>query len=311
MKLIIIGALSILTTSAWGLGPKEGVYLLKGNSAANPQSHYHGSVTVARDGTNYRLKWRIGKNQTQSGVAILAKDVLSVGYYDDSGKDFGVVSFRVKSAKKMEGQWAPLGAAASGKETLEWAGEENEATWNKINKTIDMKWMEEAQRQNSLEGLEDRLKIAKDPEEKFDILASLMQHYSHISLKDKALAKERAAELLRTAANFKKDWNYGNAIHRANLVLGRVSLLNGDLDGAKKHLKAAGLTPGSPQLNSFGPNMMLAKELLEKGERNAVLDYLADIGKFWSGARSAEFLEEWKAAVQKGQTPNFESHLLY
>lgn len=61
-------------------------------------------------------------------------------------------------------------------------------------------------------------------------------------------------------------WNSGNRIHHGNLILGRIALTQGDVAEAKTRLLAAGKTPGSPQLNSFGPNMMLAKELLELGE---------------------------------------------
>jgi hypothetical protein len=49
---------------------------------------------------------------------------------------------------------------------------------------------------------------------------------------------------------------------------------NGDIEEAKKQLLLAGKTPSSPQLNSFGPNMILAKELLDKGEKDTVLHYL-------------------------------------
>ena len=67
-----------------------------------------------------------------------------------------------------------------------------------------------------------------------------------------------------SAQKIKSDWNYGNALHKGNIVLGRIALERGDIAGAKEHLLAAGQTPGSPQVGSFGPNTTLAKELLEK-----------------------------------------------
>jgi tetratricopeptide (TPR) repeat protein len=94
-------------------------------------------------------------------------------------------------------------------------------------------------------------------------------------------AQQYASELLLSAPKFKNDWNYGNALHKGNIILGRIALQRGDIAGAKEDLLAAGQTPGSPQLDSFGPNMTLAKELLEKGERDAVLTYLQSCGKFW------------------------------
>lgn len=71
-----------------------------------------------------------------------------------------------------------------------------------------------------------------------------------------------ATQLLEIAQTFPNDWNYGNAIHHGHLVLGRVALAVGDLETARSDLLAAGRTPGSPQLNSFGPNMRLAKDVL-------------------------------------------------
>jgi len=68
-------------------------------------------------------------------------------------------------------------------------------------------------------------------------------------------------------------WNHGNNIHHGNLILGRISLAADDIEQAKERLIEAGKTPGSPQLNSFGPNMTLAKELLQKGEKGVVLEY--------------------------------------
>ena len=90
-------------------------------------------------------------------------------------------------------------------------------------------------------------------------------------------AESYAYEMLVLAEREKDDpcdWNYGNAVHDAHNILGRVALRRGDVESAKKHLIQAGKTIGSPQLNSFGPSMVLAKELLEKGESGTVLVYL-------------------------------------
>jgi len=56
--------------------------------------------------------------------------------------------------------------------------------------------------------------------------------------------------------------------HKGNILVGRVELRNGNLTSAKEHLLAAGRVNGGATLSSFGPNMSLAKELLEKGERD-------------------------------------------
>src|SRR5260370_33258421 len=59
----------------------------------------------------------------------------------------------------------------------------------------------------------------------------------------------------------------GDALHHGNLCLGRVALRAGDIGAAKAYLLQAGRVSGSPVLESFGPNMLLAKELLEVGQR--------------------------------------------
>lgn len=118
-----------------------------------------------------------------------------------------------------------------------------------------------------------------------------------------------ASELLQSAEKFKKDWNYGNALHKGNVILGRIALQHGDIVSAKQHLLAAGETPGSPQLDSFGPNMTLAKELLEKGERDVVLTYLESCAKFWK--MGSDKLSEWRATVKGGGVPDFGANLMY
>ncbi len=120
-------------------------------------------------------------------------------------------------------------------------------------------------------------------------------------------AEQHAQELLRLAQDFKGDWNYGNALHHGNRILGLVALKNGDVANAKAYLLASGKTPGSPQLNSFGPNMSLAKVLLEAGEKATVLEYLRLCKNFWKDQK----LPVWIAAVEAGEMPDFGANLSY
>jgi hypothetical protein len=108
-----------------------------------------------------------------------------------------------------------------------------------------------------------------------------------------------------------KSWNYGNIIHNANCVLGRASLRSGDKKTATEYLLKAGRTPGSPQLDSFGPDFTLARELLEASEKQVVLDYLDLVAKFWvdkpraSGRPNdnAALLEKWRKEIEGGKAP--------
>ncbi len=120
-----------------------------------------------------------------------------------------------------------------------------------------------------------------------------------------------ALEYLNLASEFKDNWNYGNAVHIANIYLGLMALRNENVQQAKEYLINAGLTPGSPQLNSFGPNMLLAKELLEFGERDVVLEYLDACKSFWLRIFRKRFMKMWKRKIRKEEIPDFGAHLIY
>lgn len=118
-------------------------------------------------------------------------------------------------------------------------------------------------------------------------------------------AVEYANDLLRSGAEDTTDWFYGNAVHRGNLVLGAVAFAKGDVDQAALYLVRAGQTPGSPQLNSFGPRMRLARDLLEAGQRDAVVEYLELCGRFWQ----KETVDAWIRTIEAGGMPDFGTNL--
>jgi tetratricopeptide (TPR) repeat protein len=125
-------------------------------------------------------------------------------------------------------------------------------------------------------------------------------------------ARNYATELLEKSVSTKVPEffrNDGNALHHGNLILGRVALRSGDLEQAKRRLVAAAKVSGSPQLDSFGPNMSLALELLEQGERDVVLEYFRRCGTFWK--LGADRLQEWTSQVEKGVIPDFGPNLRY
>ena len=99
------------------------------------------------------------------------------------------------------------------------------------------------------------------------------------------------------------------AIHDCNLILGRVALRRGELKRAGEYLLAAAQVEGKGPLSSFGPNMMLAHELLEKGQRAVVLEYFRLCSKFWSYDRGQ--LARWTERVKAGEIPQFGANLVY
>ena len=119
-------------------------------------------------------------------------------------------------------------------------------------------------------------------------------------------AKQYADELLAYGLSRPRK-DMGDELHHSNMILGRLALHFGRVAEAKSYLLAAGDVAGSPPLDSFGPNMELAKELLEVGEKETVLQYLDLCAEFWKRAK----LQEWRAQIERGETPDFGGNLNY
>jgi hypothetical protein len=154
---------------------------------------------------------------------------------------------------------------------------------------------------------EDLLKTTIGQKEKFYLTTELAT--IALAAGETVKATIYSQSLLEQAPLMLGDWNYGNAIHVAHLVLGEIALNADDVPSAKKHLLEAANTPGSPQLDSFGPNMRLANQLLAKGERDVVVQYFDLCARFWQARFSK--LEAWKAIVLKGGEPKFGASLVY
>ncbi|MGZ8832486.1 MAG: RNA polymerase subunit sigma-24, partial [Thermoanaerobaculia bacterium] len=89
----------------------------------------------------------------------------------------------------------------------------------------------------------------------------------------------------------------------------RVALARGDRATSQHELLLAGRTPGSPQLNSFGPNMALANDLLRAGERETVFEYFDECERFWeSGGKP---IHRWKTLARFHLPPDFGANLLF
>ncbi len=125
-------------------------------------------------------------------------------------------------------------------------------------------------------------------------------------------AERYATELLAFAESDESSEFFhqnGNAMFYGHLALGMCAMHRGDIEPAKQHLLASGQTHGSPNLASFGPNMTLAKQLLERGERDVVLRFFDLCGGFWKSGKDQ--LQQWTEQVQRGKIPNFGPNLNY
>ena len=164
-----------------------------------------------------------------------------------------------------------------------------------------------AEQKRQMKIVEGDLNSAKNPTERFYALNRAAKNALKGGKTDEA--QGLAKELLQMAQTRTNDWNYGNAIQDSNQVLGRIALSKGDVAEAKKRLLASTDSEGSPQMNSFGPNMQLAKELLANGDKEVVLEYLDRCSAFWK--MGAERLADWSESVRKGQAPEFGANLDY
>ncbi len=120
-------------------------------------------------------------------------------------------------------------------------------------------------------------------------------------------AEPIARDYLQTSGQFPCNWNYGNAVHDANTILGLLALHDGKTNQAVEFLGAAGASNGSPQLNTFGPSMILAKELSEAGRQAAVIGYLRSVKRFWTMDRGS--LDSWVGELEAKRIPDFGMNL--
>jgi len=137
---------------------------------------------------------------------------------------------------------------------------------------------------------------------------------------EKEKARDYAIKALAAADQSAARWNASGgsaARHRvpgvptadyyANFVLGRLAILDGDIRSAERYLVASGgIHGGDAALDTYGPNLSLALEVLKQGDqqsREAVIQFLDEIKIWWKPARSP--YEQWKAQIAAGKIPNF------
>ena len=131
--------------------------------------------------------------------------------------------------------------------------------------------------------------------------------YWAMSASKAAFGAARLEDAARLCHHLLEHHDDGNAVHHGNVILGRIAARRGEIENAGEHLIAAGKTSGSPQLNSFGPNMQLAQDLLEQGETSVVIDYLKLCKGFWPRPE----VERWSEDIMSGRAPNFGANLWY
>jgi hypothetical protein len=95
----------------------------------------------------------------------------------------------------------------------------------------------------------------------------------------------------------------GDAIYTGNLILAQAALDTNDLAAARRYLLAAASTPGSKTIEQSGIDTTVARVLLQRGEKDAVLEYLHRGRALWP--RGAQAITRWENAIRGGRQPNF------
>lgn len=96
-------------------------------------------------------------------------------------------------------------------------------------------------------------------------------------------------------------------MHKYHTHQGRLLLHDGNIEGAKEQLLLSLEVKPDATMRSFGPNMSLARDLLAKGEREIVIEYLDGCSVFWKDAQ----VEQWKGEINQGKVPDFGANLNY
>jgi hypothetical protein len=121
------------------------------------------------------------------------------------------------------------------------------------------------------------------------------------------IARQLATGLTNPSTNRSDDWFVDSAEHHGHIVLGSLALKANDMANAILRLLAAGRVQSGFSLPMRGPDMQLAKHLLERDERDVVLEYIDLCARFWESG--GHRLSAWKMDVAQGRIPDFKFHV--
>jgi len=135
-----------------------------------------------------------------------------------------------------------------------------------------------------------------------------------VDVDDLDAASAFARELILDFGQSSDDYSYDEAVHNGNITLGEVELKLKRIEKASQYLLIAIRAPlRSKDSSLFELDMRLARELFEKGEKNAVLEYLTLCLQLTSRKDAEEYYDEekialtlWKDQLGKGIKPSFD-----
>jgi hypothetical protein len=99
----------------------------------------------------------------------------------------------------------------------------------------------------------------------------------------------------------------GDAIYIGNLILAQASLDKNDVDTAKRYLLQAVTVPSAHVIEQNGLDTSVARALFDRGERDAVVEYLNRGKQLWP--QGAQAINRIQGAIRGGRRPNFNMRL--
>ena len=82
------------------------------------------------------------------------------------------------------------------------------------------------------------------------------------------------------------------------------------MQNAVKNLLLACKLPASSQLRASGPNMTLARDLLNKKKKEAVIDFIYSCTRFWpESGDGVNQVSQWRKTIEDGGIPDFKDNL--
>lgn len=115
-----------------------------------------------------------------------------------------------------------------------------------------------------------------------------------------------ASFALDVARSWGVDWERADVVNTVETLLGYGDLASGRLDEAERHLVTSARIPTSPVLESYGPDLGLAAELVARGRTQRVLEYLELCKGFWDPGPGV--IDGWELTIRSGGTPDFTGH---
>lgn len=147
----------------------------------------------------------------------------------------------------------------------------------------------------------------KDADKKLKVCNAAVMRYARLPLKSiPSEARSQALYLIERHESQPKNELYIFGLHDSHITIGRLFLRDGNLEKAKEALTQSLRVPTTPALQTLGPRMTLAADLLAQKEKQAVMNYLDQAEKIWTQNDTAKKkISIWRQEIAAGKIPLF------